>query len=140
MQNQAPGRLLGKEFYSYALSFSALANATDATGVINIEADSWFIAQKLTFAADIAAAAQTDANRVIPLVTVLITDTGSGRQLSNQAIPIPATMGTGELPFILPTPKIFKPRSALSIKVANYSAATTYNLYLVLHGAKAWYE
>ena len=131
---------LGKEFYTYGIDFSSLAASTDSSGIINIEADSWFIAQKLTYTADIAAATQTANSRVIPLCTILITDTGSGRQLSNIAMPIPSIMGNGELPFILPTPKIFKPRSAISVKVANYSAATTYNLHIAIHGSKAWYD
>ena len=130
---------IASEFYTYQVSFASLANGTDATGVINIEADSWFKAQKITYFADLALAAQTESSRVIPLVSVIITDTGSGRQIMNESVPIPALFGNGQLPFILPTPKIFKPRSAISVKVSNYSTATTYNLYLAISGAKLWY-
>ena len=138
MENQQP---IASEFYTYAVSFVDLANGTDASDIINIEADSYFKAQKLTYFADLSAgAAITESARVLPLVSILITDTGSGRQLSNTSIPIPALFGTGELPFILPTPKVFKPRSAVSFKVSNYSAGTTYDLYLNLHGCKLWYS
>lgn len=134
--NQTPR---AQEFYTYQASFSSLANGSDATANISIEADSFFKAQKLTYMADLAAAAQTESGRVIPLCTILITDTGSGRRLMNEAIPIPALFGNGQLPFILPTPKVFKPQSTISIQVANYSAASTYNLYISIHGAKLWY-
>lgn len=133
-------KLLGQEFYTYGLVFSGLANGTQATGVINIEADSYFKVQKLTYFADIALAAQTDSSRIVPLVTVSVTDTGSGRQLMNEAQPIPALFGTGELPFILPTPKIFKPRTSLSITIANFSSGSTYNVRLLFNGAKLWYS
>lgn len=131
---------ISSEFYTYGVTFSALASGTDASAIINIEADSYFKIQKLTYQADIAAAAQTDSSRVIPNVSVIITDTGSGRQLSNVSVPIVAFFGTGEMPFILPTPKVFKPSSSISVKVSNFDAAVTYNLRLSFHGAKLWYQ
>lgn len=134
--NQAP---IDQEFYTYAINFSSLANGTSATDIINIENEAYFKVQKLTYVADLALAAQTSSTTIVPLVTIVITDTGSGRQLSNTPISIPALFGTAELPFILPTPKVYKPRSSISITVANYSAATTYNLRINLHGAKIWY-
>ena len=125
-----------KDFYAYTVSFTALASGASATGSINIEADSSFVAVKLSYSADIAAAAQTDSSRVIPLVTLQLTDTGSGRNLINQATPIPNLFGTGQIPFILPIAREFKANSTLNFAVTNYDAASTYNLYLTLSGQK----
>lgn len=125
-----------KDFFIYEVDFSALAFGASSTGNINIQADSDFELQKLCYFADIAAASQTDDLRVIPLVTINITDSGSGRFLSSDAVPVASIFGTGQIPFILPTPKIFSARSTVSIEVANFSAATTYNLRLSFIGAK----
>lgn len=125
-----------KDFYVYQEDFASLANGASATGNINIQADSDFVVQKLTYFADIAAAVQTDATRVIPLVNVLITDTGSGRNMMESALPISNIFGTGEIPFILPTPKLFLARSTITIQLSNFSAATTYNLRLSFAGYK----
>lgn len=127
-----------KDFYVYQEDFSGLAAGASQTGNVNIQADSDFVVQKLAYAADIAGAAQTDSGRVIPLVTVLITDTGSGRQLMESSVPIPSLFGTGELPFILPQPKLFLARSTINVTVANYSNATTYNLRVSFIGYKVF--
>lgn len=125
-----------RDFFVYGINFLALAPAGATTGAIQIQADSEFELQKLAFFADIAGAAQEAQTRVLPLVTVQVTDTGTGRQAFNLAVPIPAIMGDGQIPFILPTTKIFSPNSSLAFAITNYSAATTYNLRLLLIGAK----
>lgn len=130
------GQKILKDFYTYALSFSSLAAAASATDAFNIQADSDFAVLKMTYFADIAAAAQTRANLVIPLVTVIILDTGSGRQLMDSGVPVSSVFGTGEEPYILPKPKIFAARSTVQCTVTNFDAATTYNLRLVFTGVK----
>ncbi len=67
-----------------------------------------------------------------------ITDSGSGRNLFETPLPISAVFGTGELPFILPTPKLFAARSTINITVANFSAATEYNLRFSFIGYKVF--
>lgn len=138
---QSPGqddRPIAKDFYIYEEDFSSLAANTSTVGNINIQADSDFMLQKLTAFADIAGAAQTANNRVLPLATMQITDSGSGRNLFEEAVAIPAIMGTGELPFILPTPKLFPARSTIQVTVANFSASTTYNVRLSFIGYKVF--
>ena len=135
---QTPGAERIKEFYTYEEDFSAIASGASATGNINVQADSDFVLQKLTYHADIAAAAVTDSTRVIPNASIVITDTGSGRQLMESAVPIPSLFGTGELPFILPTPRMFLARSTISLIVANFDAAVTYNIRLSFSGYKLY--
>lgn len=132
------GAKIYTDFYVYSAVFTALAVGASATQNITVQADSDFILQKLTYQADIGAAAMTDSSRVVPLVTVLITDSGSGRQIMDRAIPVATFFGTGKLPFILPNPKVFKARANITIQATNYSAASAYNLYLSFIGIKTF--
>lgn len=123
-------------FFTHQATFSALAPAATNSVEINIETDSDFFWYKAAYFADLAAAAQTDATRVIPLVNVLITDGGSDRQLMRSAVPVPSIFGTGQIPFILPAPHQFKASSTISVQATNFDAAATYNLRLQLIGYK----
>lgn len=125
-----------RDIFTYTINFASLANAANATGQFTIEADSNFLWQEASYQADVALAAVTDSSRIIPLVNVTIQDSGSGRQLMNTATPIPNIFGTGELPFLLPTPRFFRAQTTVSINVSNYSTATTYNLRLSFIGTK----
>lgn len=127
---------LGEDFFTYAANFLSLAGGTSASSNITIEASSDFRWIKGEYFCDIAAAIQTDDTRVIPLVSILIIDSGPGRQLSNIAIPLTSIFGTGERPFILPVSRIFEARSSIQLQVVNLTAATTYNLRVCLTGAK----
>lgn len=135
-QQMAAGPTKRRDFFAYTLAFSALAAGGAAQGAIQIQADSDFELSKFTMFADIAGADETEATRVLPLVTIQITDTGTGRALFSSALPIPAIMGDGRIPFILPVPKVFSANASVAIQVASFSAATTYNLRLLLIGAK----
>ncbi len=126
-----------KDFYIYESTVASLANGANDTNNVNIEADSDFILQKLVMFADIAGAVQTDSSRVLPLIKIQITDTGSGRQLFSDDIPMAMILGSGSLPFILPNPRRFASNSVISIAYNNYSAATTYvNIYIGFVGLK----
>lgn len=127
-----------RDFFVYGLNLTAVANSP-ATGAIQIQADSFFELQKLSFFADVGGAAQTQSSRVLPLCTLQITDTGTGRQVFNTPIAIPAIMGDGQIPFILPTVKSFAPNSSVQISLANYSAADDYNIRLALIGTKVFH-
>lgn len=124
------------DFYIYSVDFNSLAGSTTQTGNINIQADSDFKVNKLSFFADLNNTAQTSSTRVIPLVTVQITDSSSGRNLMDRAVMVSEIFGDGQLPFILPQPKIFPARSNVSIVVQNTTPGTTYNLRLAFIGSK----
>ena len=128
--------IIAKDFFAYQESFTIVNSGQTATGNINIQADSDFQLQKLTYFASISNATQTDSSRVVPLVTLEITDSGSGRNLFEEAVPIPSIFGTGQEPFILPTPKIFPARSTITLNLTNFSAATDYKMFLTFIGYK----
>ncbi len=141
---QTPGQPSGqidKEFFTYQEDFSGtntVLSGTSVTGNVNIQADSNFVLQKMTYFADIANATQTNNTRVIPNATIVITDTGSGRQLMESAVPIAALFGTGQLPFILPTPRLFQARSTINLVVSNFDASVDYNIRISLIGYKVY--
>lgn len=125
--------------YAYEFNIASIASGGDAQDSLNIDTDSRFNWIKSAFFVDIAGAAQTYSSRVQPLVTVQLTDTGSGRQFFSDAVPIPTYFGSGEIPMILPLRQMFKPNATLKADFNNYSAATTYaNLRLVLIGYKEY--
>lgn len=127
-----------RDFYIYEAEALGIAPAGTANDVINIEADSDFILQKLTYETDIAAAAYTFTTNPIPLITIQITDTGSGRQLMQQPIPVNSFIGDGKLPFYLPNPRKFLRNSTIQIAFVNFDAAITYNLRLAFIGYKIY--
>lgn len=124
------------DWYVYNALFTALAPAAVATANIAIEADANFVLVKLSGFADIAAAAQTYDTRVVPLVSLQITDTGSGRNLLNGATAWSNIVGWGEIPYILPIRRKFKANSTIRIQATNFDVAATYNLRLSFSGIK----
>lgn len=127
-----------KDFYVYGVNFLSVAAGASPSVSLAIQADSDFELQKLTFASNLNAGVQTDSTRTIPQCTLLITDTGSGRQLMNQAIDLTTFLGNGENPFILSVPKIFRANTSINFVLNNYSAAQIYNVRLSLIGAKLY--
>lgn len=127
-----------KDFYTYSVTTIGLAAAASASGALQIEADSNFWLQKLTFNAVISAVGTVGTVVASPNVTVLLTDTGSGRQLMSAAIPIPSLFGTGQLPFILPNPRVFKRNSSIAVSFTSYEAANSLTVRLALIGYKEY--
>jgi len=127
-----------RDFYTYESETVALAVGGSSNDVINIEADSDFILQKLTYQADLAGVAQAQATRVIPNVLVQLIDTGSGRQLMQNPIPIPNIFGTGAIPFILPNPRLFMRNSTIQVAYTSFEAADTPTIRLSFIGYKVY--
>lgn len=129
-------RIDGIDLTYYQTVVSALAPAANAPSQINIDAGTDFYWVATTYQADIAVGAQTESSIVIPLVTVIITDTGSQRQLMNAAVPLPCIAGPGERPYRNILPRLFRANSIITFNWTSYVAGgTTYgNIYLILHG------
>jgi hypothetical protein len=140
MNNQRPGTVEQREFFTYAARVSALlANSSQSVNV-SIDSDAPFTTIKMCFFADIGGGAQTEDTAVIPLVRMSIVDTGSGRFLQSAGIPIYSYAGRGKLPFILPIPKIFAANATIRFTFENYSDETDYaNVELALQGYKSYW-
>lgn len=125
----------GTDIMFYATSVASIANGASSNSQIQIDSGVDFYWFATTYQSDIAAAAQTESTVVIPLVTVLINDTGSRKNLQNTPVPLSSLAGPGERPYRLVRPRLFRASSTINFTWANYSAGTTYtNTYLVLHG------
>lgn len=123
------------DFYTYSFNVSSIAPAATALDSISIQANASFVVVKSTYWVDNAAASQTESTRLIPLVTVALTDSGSGRNLQNAAVPLPNIAGTAELPFVWPQQRLLMASSTVTAQFVNFDAAVTYtNLYLTLIG------
>lgn len=140
-QRTAVQDLLSKYFaqdgFTYTIPLvEALAPGQQQEGNVTIEADSDFLWQKATalvLSDDDAAVALNDA-----ALTIVITDTASGRNLSNTGVPLNGIYGTGQLPFIQPTPKVFKASGQIQVAVANIGGATYNAIYLNFIGQKCY--
>ena len=101
-----------KDFFVYELDMTvSLAALATTTLNFTIQADSDFLWTKGTFI-------QTGTG--VP--AIIIQDTGSGRNLSTQAVPVANFFGTGQLPFILPRQRIFVARATVNVTVTNLDA------------------
>lgn len=116
----------------------ASAAAPAPVAQVKFDTDSDFEVQAIGCAADIAAAAQVDSTRVIPLVTVLFRMSGGNDWMPNP-IPLALLTGDGRLPFILPESIIVPANSTLTVQFTRYAAATDYNLRLALLGRKLYF-
>jgi hypothetical protein len=127
-----------RDFYSYTQR-AALAGVVGTTValVYQIEADSYFYMNALSFQADSALAALTDGTNVVPLVTAVIFDSGSGRQLMANPTPLNCIAGYNGNPFRLPKPRRFAPTSQITVTLVNYSA-NAYNVSFTLSGFKVY--
>ncbi|HYM34704.1 MAG TPA: hypothetical protein VET48_04860 [Steroidobacteraceae bacterium] len=125
-----------RDFFWFAHAKISIAAAANATSTILLDADGDFYCVAMSYWADIAAAAVTDSGWIIPLVTVQLTDSGSGYALMNTPIPIGSFMGDGKRPYRLIRPRVFSAQAQIQFSFNNFSVATTYNLQVILHGYK----
>lgn len=130
------GGRINRDFFVYTARADAIAVGGNETDTVQIQADADFILQKLTYHTDLAGALAIDSDRVIPNVSVQLTDTGSNRQLFFNPVPIPSIFGTGQLPFILPNPRLFRKTSVIQVDFTSFEAAATPNIQLAFIGYK----
>lgn len=124
------------DFFSYVFPTFTIAAGGNQTQQVQIQADSDFELLQLMYHADIAAAAFVWNTRPIPNVTAVITDTGSGRQLMNGAVPLTAIAGIAEQPAWLPQTKLFQRNATVALLLTNFDAAVAYNLRVTMVGRK----
>lgn len=129
-------RIDGIDLTYYQTLVQTLAPAQTLPSQINIDAGTDFYWVATSYMADIAGAAQLSGTLIVPLVTVIVTDTGSQRQLMNAAVPLPTIAGTGGQPYRNILPRLFRANSIIQFNWTSYVAAgTTYaNIYMILHG------
>jgi len=126
-----------EDFFIYTKEIPSLAAAASIPTSIQIDASSHFKWIKTTVYGFVVGAnpQQTDATRIILPITMLVVDGASGLQLSNAAVPLSTEAGTGDLPFIVPLPRIFAARSTIDLTFANFGTST-YRFWVSFVGVK----
>lgn len=129
-----------RDQFFYPVGFTNLAPAGVANVSLQISADSNFYCNAFTYQAwnHASVTALTEATNPIPSVTVLITDTGSSRQLMQGAVPITTIAGDGKRPYRLTRPRLFQRTTSINFQFTNIDSALTLDLTLVLHGFKVY--
>jgi len=126
----------GSDYYWYVTNIGASVAAAGVTSTsVQIDAGTDFYWIASSYQIDISGASLTESSNIIPLLTVLINDTGTSRNLMNSAVPLPAIAGDGKRPYRLVRPRLFRANSVINFTWTNYSNATTYSdVYFTLHG------
>lgn len=127
-----------RDFYNYTQRATSLAPAGTTSLTFQIEADSYMYMNALMYQVDEAAADITYSTNPLGLITVVLFDSGSGRQLMANPTPVSCIMGDGRHPFRLPKPRRIAPTSQITATLVNYSAGTTYNISICLSGFKVY--
>lgn len=121
-------------------AFDNLAAGAVQTQQIIVQADSDFEWVQAVYEFDLAAAQFTYSTRPMPNMSVVIVDTGSGRQLMSGSVPVTSLFGQPENPYVLPITRTFKANASVQFTVTNFDAATaTGHLRLSLIGYKRFY-
>jgi hypothetical protein len=128
----------GSDYYWYVTNFvGGLAPGVSTNSQIQIDAGTDFYWIATTYFADLAGVDQEDSTRELPLITLLINDTGASRNLMNSPIPIPCIAGSGTEPYRLVRPRLFRANSVVNFTYTSYAVGggdTYSNIYLTLHG------
>jgi len=128
-------------YYIYNISFAA-SMAANAVSTVTQQFDQVTVFKwvRSTVYTDVTGgAAQTDSTRILPEVTLKITDAGSGMSFMNNPVPMQTMLGSATLPYVLPTPQFILANAVLQFTATNISVGQTYtNLQLQLHGYKLY--
>lgn len=118
---------------------SSLGSGGSAAQTFNIAGDSDFFWTKLNAWALVGGTSTVRGSDQLASVTLLVTNTTSGRQYSSSPTPIANVGGTAQLPFILPMVTLWEAKSTIQVQLQNVGSATYSNIYLSFIGIKAFF-
>lgn len=131
-------RLFTLDPFTFIINYVPLAASNTATDQFITQADSGFAIVKTAFTiasdANVLIANISDTPKYAPQL-VTLSDSGSGRDLSNAPVSINTYFGTGERPFVWCRPKVLDPNSTFTARIQNL-VATAFNIRLSFHGFK----
>lgn len=126
------------DFFTFGINFLPLGASLALTANFITQADSGFAICKTSFNissdVNVFVANISDTPRFAPAV-ITLSDSGSGRDLSNQPVAIGTLFGPDDFPFPWPVPKILDPNSTFTARIQNL-VATAFNVRLSFHGYK----
>lgn len=124
--------------FDFIINFLPIAASDTATNNFITQSDSGFAICKTSFTisdnVNVYVNNISDSPRYAPL-TIMLTDSGSGRDLSNFPVTIGSLFGGDRLAYHWSVPKILDPNSTLTARLQNL-VATPFNVRLVFHGYK----
>jgi hypothetical protein len=127
---------LALDDYTYATIPTDILAGQAVSLSVQIEADSDFeILKRMVFFSADAFAGLIPLNDA-PLMTVQMTDTGSGRDLFNTPILLSNAFGNAQFPFIMQQTKIFSARSVIALTLNNISTVDYRSVQLAFSGRK----
>lgn len=132
---------LRRDFFVYGLTVGPLAALASTQVAFQIQSDSDFELQKLSMFAtfdDDPASGNTESARILPFASIQVTDTGTGRQVFNQEVAIPAIFGDGRIPFILPVTKMFNANASVAVAVTSFDNTNDLTLRFAFIGCKVF--
>ena len=128
------------DFTFYDTTLGALDPGQSLPSQINIDAgtDFYWVASTISvFMAGLPYAVVQDvATDSFPL-TVVITDSGSQRQLMNAPVPAGEIFGSGTLPYRLILPRLFRANSIIQFQWTSIDQTNTYQVFADLHGFRS---
>lgn len=129
-----------QDWFSYPLTFSNLTALQTQTQQIQIDASAdFFLTQIETFSIvhGVTTPVTTQQGNQ-PLVTILINDSGSNRNLMQGGVLLPSVSGGGQWPHYLRHPRKFSRNSAISITLTSVDGTNAYDIYLNFEGFKTY--
>lgn len=125
-----------RDYYVYELDFGTIAAGATAQATFTVQTDSNFLWQNAAFFANLDNVGTTTSERLWPAMTCAIQDTSSGRVLSSNPVPITSQFGTGERPFVLPSPRFFRANTQVTVTLQNFGTDPVTFMKLSFIGTK----
>jgi hypothetical protein len=126
--------------FTFIINFTPLAASNTATDNFITQADSGFAIVKTAFTiasdVNVLVANISDTPKYAPQL-ITLSDSGSGRDLSNGPVSINTYFGSGERPFLWCRAKVLDPNSTFTARIQNL-VATAFNIRLSFHGFKVF--
>ena len=133
-------KILLIDTYTYTVDGNTLTANITATAPqsfnIVMDSDSDFVC---TYLSGYGRAQGSTLMSVNPALLVQITDKSAGRTFFNKPSPMPMVCGQGGFPFLLPSPRVIKPRSTVNITAQSAQVQTFTGFYFCLHGGRIYY-
>ncbi len=138
MKAQAVRQAFTIDPFTFVINFLPIAASNTATDNFITQADSGFAIVKTAFTiasnVNVFVANISDTPKYAPLL-ITLSDSGSGRDLSNLPVSINTYFGSGERPYLWSRAKILDPNSTFTARLQNL-VATDFNVRLSFHGFK----
>ena len=129
-----------KDWFHYPLRFTSISNTDVDTLSVSIDAGSDFFLTAVSYFATIngTTTGLTESTVTVPSVTLLITDSGSNRQLMQNPVPLALLAGDGNHPHRLIYPRLFLRNSNIQVQITSIDPITYSNVWVNFEGFRVY--